>query len=662
MLRVPGPPYVLSGLLLATLLDASVLQLDDVLLLADEENPKCFTRTTEDLTCFWEGSLNTSYDFYHQCDEYSVKKCILSEQSLGTHSTLHVCSFPKDDVFAYTEIEVTVQEAGADEPIYERTLSIDNVVLPPPPADVCVSEVNKPSQLQVTWRPPEGHMFQDSMMYEVRYISKDSRVSHNSTPLESFYYDLLDLVGGEVYVVQVRTKCNGDTYSGFWSAWSEAVTAVAPETSEQINLLCFTRDFNHITCNWTAMEDEGTSYGLFFQSRRGSWELCKHHALLHDGVQWSCTFENPDTRDITVKVSRSLVQKLQLKHTFWKEPFKVQHIVQTEPPSDLKGDVVDGKLHLTWRAPNVSFLDEMCYEIRYSMENDTGWKQITLEGPEAATQLDVRVRSLYYIQVRAKPDGPKHRGYWSEWSDVYIADFPSSFVTVLAICISLALVLSAAVGIATSGRLIRKIKEHLWPPVPNLSRVLEDFFTEMNKQCQLMQPFNEKFCEDILPSLIEIVSEKETKPSAAVPPDESSSSSLHVTDYDQLARSAGKAGIESTGRDYVVLDPACSIKSHQAIQEAMPCLAETRHASYLCKPPAQTQLRLLLDTSTPSYTHLSGGLPSSMEVFTPVSVLGISHTDICNHSYLAYANAEAKVLVELEISRKLNQYANLDRV
>lgn len=41
----------------------------DVALLAMDKNPKCFTKTLEDFTCFWEAAVGKSYDFLYKIDE-----------------------------------------------------------------------------------------------------------------------------------------------------------------------------------------------------------------------------------------------------------------------------------------------------------------------------------------------------------------------------------------------------------------------------------------------------------------------------------------------------------------------------------------------------------------------------------------------------------------
>lgn len=42
----------------------------DVLLLKDEQNPKCFTRTQYDFTCFFETLDNRTYDLFYIVARY----------------------------------------------------------------------------------------------------------------------------------------------------------------------------------------------------------------------------------------------------------------------------------------------------------------------------------------------------------------------------------------------------------------------------------------------------------------------------------------------------------------------------------------------------------------------------------------------------------------
>ncbi|TNN44195.1 hypothetical protein EYF80_045612 [Liparis tanakae] len=54
--------------------DAAVrhLSMEDVLLLKDEQDPKCFTRTERDFTCFFETADNRTYDLLYKFESSDV--------------------------------------------------------------------------------------------------------------------------------------------------------------------------------------------------------------------------------------------------------------------------------------------------------------------------------------------------------------------------------------------------------------------------------------------------------------------------------------------------------------------------------------------------------------------------------------------------------------
>lgn len=56
----------------------------DVLLLKDEQNPKCFTRTQYDFTCFFETSDNRTFDLFYRvaryvCMRFLYERCYTNE-------------------------------------------------------------------------------------------------------------------------------------------------------------------------------------------------------------------------------------------------------------------------------------------------------------------------------------------------------------------------------------------------------------------------------------------------------------------------------------------------------------------------------------------------------------------------------------------------------
>ncbi|KPP71867.1 Thrombopoietin receptor precursor-like [Scleropages formosus] len=111
---------------------------------------------------------------------------------------------------------------------------------------------------------------------------------------------------------------------------------------------------------------------------------------------------------------------------------------------------------------------------------------ITLQSSKTWTSLDLQAGVQYSVQIQAKPNGSIYNGFWSDWSNSTIVHVPTG--TVL-------LSLPA-----------RKVKQLLWPPVPNLQKVLEGFLTDISRQYQ-SSPITIKQCyEDIPASVVEIVS------------------------------------------------------------------------------------------------------------------------------------------------------------
>lgn len=163
-----------------------IISQPDVLLLAGDADPKCFTRTQYDFTCFWEAPGNTAYDFFYRNDKYvqcilvNKKNCnifrkytnmyyssitLTSEQLTYTlycqaltpvifplsltseekekrckltlqrtekgeeeeeEKVLHVCFFPCSDVFLFTLTHIRVVESSSNYTLFTRTISVED--------------------------------------------------------------------------------------------------------------------------------------------------------------------------------------------------------------------------------------------------------------------------------------------------------------------------------------------------------------------------------------------------------------------------------------------------------------------------------------------------------------------------------------------------------
>uniref|UniRef100_A0A3Q4HV14 MPL proto-oncogene, thrombopoietin receptor n=1 Tax=Neolamprologus brichardi TaxID=32507 RepID=A0A3Q4HV14_NEOBR len=197
----------------------SLVSASDVLFLKDEPNPKCFSRTTFDFTCFFETADNRTYNLF-----YSIK-CELSVQRTEKGTLLHICSFP--EVMWFVDYILTVTESFTNATIYTRTVFMSD-------HDVLVK-------------------------YRIEYSSE---VLYKEVDLEDNTLD--SLKEGEEVKVQVAIKPDSP-FDGPWSRWSDPARALVPQSADDTALLCFTSDLKNVTCHWNSSKYDKNNFGLFYQ-------------------------------------------------------------------------------------------------------------------------------------------------------------------------------------------------------------------------------------------------------------------------------------------------------------------------------------------------------------------------------------------------------------
>ncbi|PIO39753.1 hypothetical protein AB205_0043370 [Aquarana catesbeiana] len=124
--------------------------------------------------------------------------------------------------------------------------------------------------------------------------------------------------------------------------------------------------------------------------------------------------------------------------------------------------------------------------------------------------LSVVAGTSYVLQLRAALRPYKVQGFWGDWSARVTIKIPSSTGwIILAVGLCLLCILVAVLFMCCKFPfLYRKLKNKLWPPVPNLHRVLDTFLAEIQKQYQPDSTSYEKTPEDVpQPSCLEILSE-----------------------------------------------------------------------------------------------------------------------------------------------------------
>ncbi|XP_042370422.1 thrombopoietin receptor isoform X2 [Plectropomus leopardus] len=480
------------------------LSREDILLLKDEQDPKCFTRTEEDFTCFFETADNNTYDLLYSPPE---KRREMSVQRGEDGTFLHIYSFPERDVLLFVGMHLEVVEHNTNTSIYSRTVSVEDHLLVDPPFSVSLHHNGRAGQLQVSWQTNVMKYWKDYMRSMVRYFSKGL----GEKTKEAKTGDILDsLAPGEEVEVQVKIKCAFNSDAGHWSRWSAPVRAVVPQSADDTSLTCYTTDLQNITCRWNRSRyGEENEYKLFYKMGLSEalgwteWTKC----LADRDLTELCRFRGDESRKIRVKLSSSSAP---INRTFYTQDFTLNKSIKTSPPYHLRGALQKDRLCLKWEAPLLSLSAHLQYEVGYQIKESEAWMTVSLKGPETSACLEVPTGSQYSVKLRAKPNGSIYSGYWSDWSDVVTGDTPTDIGILLAlVCIPVSMLIIALIFISMFSTYFSKLKHYFWPPVPDLDKVLQSFLTDINEP-KWNPPITAKQCpEETTSSVVEIMSEDE---------------------------------------------------------------------------------------------------------------------------------------------------------
>uniref|UniRef100_A0A3Q0RQI9 MPL proto-oncogene, thrombopoietin receptor n=1 Tax=Amphilophus citrinellus TaxID=61819 RepID=A0A3Q0RQI9_AMPCI len=471
----------------------------DVLLLKDEPNPKCFSRTMCDFICFFETEDNRTYDFFYTADQ-PPKRCEISVQRTEEGTFLHICSIPEGDILLYFEIYLEVTEPITNTTLYNRTLFVHKHVLLDPPTNVSLHSNGQVGQLNVSWHANILKYIQVKVKYGIEY---SSGVRDTEREKEQVHDTVLDaLTPGEEVKVQVKIKPTS-VNDGPWSSWSHPVRAVVPQSTDDIALICFTSDLQNVTCHWNLSKyDEENNFKLLYQiGHRGTtWNECAADENITD----LCCFHGERSKKVWVKLTKSSGP---IRRIFYAKPFTLSNSVKTSPPTHLKRIQNNNKLCLEWEAPLPSLSTHLQYELDHQLKENKGWKMV--KGPKTDTCVEVPAGSQYRVRVRAKPAGHIYFGYWSDWSDMLQGETPISDM-LAEICISI-FTLSVVIIIVTAlcFMYISKLKQYFWPPIPNPEKVLQGFLIEINRNKRDPPVLAKQCSEETTTSLVEIMSEEE---------------------------------------------------------------------------------------------------------------------------------------------------------
>ncbi|XP_014794803.1 PREDICTED: thrombopoietin receptor isoform X2 [Calidris pugnax] len=269
-------PSLLPAILLSfhspTSASEPVTSQDAALLAGVPENILCFSRSFEDLTCFWdeeeEEEASRTCHFYYWYSRDMPRACTVSTWRRGAGGTRHACIFPSQDVRLFTQLHLHVLDITTNQTKYQRELSVDTVGLIAPPVNITAHWAGAVGQLYVSWQPPLAD-YPNFFLYEVRCCPASPPEMPCSTALDhsgqhpgdpyiqpevsthtptagtaaappgagqglvqaNTWVVIRDLQPGVRYHIQVRSKPDGTSMDGFWGPWSQAVAAETPRSS-----------------------------------------------------------------------------------------------------------------------------------------------------------------------------------------------------------------------------------------------------------------------------------------------------------------------------------------------------------------------------------------------------------------------------------------------
>ncbi|XP_043985878.1 thrombopoietin receptor isoform X3 [Gambusia affinis] len=495
-----------------------------------------------DFTCFFETTDNGTYDFLYNIEGEPSKKCEMSMHGTENGTFRHVCSFPLMDFFAYVGMEVKVVDLTKNITLYKRTVHVEDLCLLDPPSIVSLQPGDTVGKMLFSLDTNLKRICNEK--YRIHYSSKTLGEKTVEGKDRSF---LLSLEPGEEVEVQASVKCeNGlDAHPGYWSAWSKPARAIVPQSADDISLVCFTSDLQHVTCHWNSTKYAENDYKLFYTSSQPlNWTECQDDGNLSD----TCSFHGDKSGAMKVKLSSTAAP---LKRLFFSKEIELKKSIKSGSPSHLKGELINDKLCLEWEAPLPSLSDYMVYEVDVQIKAVEDFR-ITKQR-NTSTCVRLSSEGQFSVKVRAKPDGSIYSGHWSDWSDVLSGTTTDNTDMQLVWCFYVS-ILVITIGFITTILLYRrKLKLFFWPPVPNLEKVLQGFLTDINQQKWDPAVTSKLYFEETTSSVVEIMSAE--LPKLNKPTEEfdflSSDGSFSIEEH-------GSSGSE-TLRDYVTLNKDLSI-------------------------------------------------------------------------------------------------------
>uniref|UniRef100_G1RSL3 MPL proto-onco, thrombopoietin receptor n=1 Tax=Nomascus leucogenys TaxID=61853 RepID=G1RSL3_NOMLE len=515
---------VTSCLLLAPQNLAQVSSQDVSLLASDSEPLKCFSRTFEDLICFWdeeEAAPNGTYQLLYAYPGEKPRACPLSSQSVPHFGTRYVCQFPdQEEVRLFFPLHLWVKNVFLNQNRTQRVLFVDSVGLPAPPSMIKAMSGSQPGELQISWEEPAPEI-SDFLRYELRYGPRDPKNStgptviqliatetccpvlqrpHSASALDqspcaqpavpwqdgpkqtspSREASALTAVGGSClisglqpgnsYWLQLRSEPDGISLGGSWGSWSLPVTVDLPGDAVAIGLQCFTLDLKNVTCQWQ-QQDHASSQGFFYHSRARCcprdrypiWENCEEEEKTNPGLQ-TPQFSRCHFKSRNDSIIHILVEVTTAPgavHSYLGSPFWIHQAVPTLTESDPVP-----------RIPNSDSSDRW--------EISSGHLELEWQHPSSWAAQE----TCYQLRYTGEGHQDWKAGEWRELRGGACSELRPRHSLLPGLTAPLPQLLSSSLPIHCHGSVCfssfspRRLRHALWPSLPDLHRVLGQYLRD----------------------------------------------------------------------------------------------------------------------------------------------------------------------------------------
>ncbi|XP_073450012.1 thrombopoietin receptor [Aquarana catesbeiana] len=484
----------------------SLVTEEDLLLLSrDQDIPHCFSHNFMKITCYWgaeelEMGRDVTCGFYYSYEEEPEEECDITIQN--TSPALYVCEH--DDVRLFNYLHVFIKDKSTNQILRNRTIQVEMIGIFPNPGNIRFTWDERRDQIRVNWDPLEFE-FPFVLQYEVQYWPENSTDVQRKIVLED-ELTLSQLMPDLRYQLRVRTSWMGE--NAIWGPWSEVITFDSPGYSDIAGLKCFTSDLTLVCCQWKEKKENHplSSQEVFYRYREAEWQSCKQEVMFTD---CDCSFLARNDSAVSLKI-RTRSSGNGNWNLYYPKSFWIHHVVLLPVPVLQVQQLPGNMLALNWSSPLLQLEKHLMYQIRFSQDGEETWTILQIPAGVRNKTLSVVAGTSYVLQLRAALRPYKVQGFWGDWSARVTIKIPSSTGwIILAVGLCLLCILVAVLFMCCKFPfLYRKLKNKLWPPVPNLHRVLDTFLAEIQKQYQPDSTSYEKTPEDVpQPSCLEILSE-----------------------------------------------------------------------------------------------------------------------------------------------------------